>query len=167
MNRLRILTVTTMVLLCVGIALPAGTARAQQKSLKDQLLGTWTLVSVTDVYQDGRQENAWGPAVKGTVSFDGNSHFTFIIIGADLPNPSAKPPQESKRLVVAQFGTYAVDEAAKTVTYTYERSTNPNWDGTARKASVTVDGDEFKQASAPIETPQGTFTPTLVFKRTK
>jgi hypothetical protein len=109
---------------------------------------------VTDVYQDGRQENPWGPAVKGTVSFDGNNHFTFIIIGADLPNPSAKPPQESKSLVVAQFGTY-------------ERSTNPTWDGTARKASVTVDGDEFKQASAPIETPQGTFTPTLVFKRAK
>src|SRR5918911_2684475 len=35
MNRLRILTVTTMVLLCVGVALPADTARAQQKSLKD------------------------------------------------------------------------------------------------------------------------------------
>ena len=36
MNRLRILTVTTMVLLCVGVALPADTARAQQKSLKDE-----------------------------------------------------------------------------------------------------------------------------------
>jgi hypothetical protein len=155
------------VITALGLSLLLGNAIAQQKSLKEQLLGTWTLVSVTDVYQDGRQENSWGPAVKGTVSFDGNSNFTFIIIGADLPNPSAKPPQESKRLVVAQFGKYAVDEAAKTVTYTYERSTNPTWDGTARTASVTVDGDAFKQASAPIATPQGTFTPNLVFKRAK
>ncbi len=70
-------------------------------------------------------------------------------------------------MVVAYFGTYAVDEAAKTVTYTAERATTPSFDGLARKASVTVNGDELIQASAPIATPQGTFTPNLVFKRAK
>jgi hypothetical protein len=38
-----------------------------------------------------------------------------MIIGADLPAPSANP-QESKRPVVAYFGTYSVDETAKTIT---------------------------------------------------
>jgi hypothetical protein len=28
-----------------------------------------------------------------------------------------------------------------------------------------VEGDELKQASAPITAPRGTFTPNLVFKR--
>jgi hypothetical protein len=148
-----------------GLALPSD-AMAQQKSLKEQLVGTWTLVSVTEVYQDGRNENPWGPAVKGAVSFDDGGKVTFMIIGADLPNASGKP-QESGRMVVAYFGSYAVDEAAKTVTYTAERATFPSFDGLARKASVTVNGTELTQTSASITTPQGTFIPSLVFKRAK
>jgi hypothetical protein len=89
-----------------------------------------------------------------------------MIIGGDLPNPSGKP-QESSRQVVAYFGTYAVDDAANTVTYTAERATVPVFDGLARKASVTVNGDELKQQAAPVTGPQGTFTPNLVFKRAK
>jgi hypothetical protein len=91
-----------------------------------------------------------------------------IIIGADLP---ASPPQvncpESKRTVVAYFGTYSVDEAAKTVTYTAERATEPNFDGRAREASVTLNGDELVQVSAPTTMLQGTFNPNLVWKRAK
>jgi Lipocalin-like domain len=164
MNRRNILSLSAITAL--GLALLPTGAVSQQKSLKDQLVGPWTLVSVSEVYQGGRKETPWGPAVKGAVSFDSNGKFTFMIIGGDLPNPSAKP-QESGRQVVAYFGTYSVDEAAKTVTYTAERATTPSFDGLARKASVTVSGDELTQASAPITTPQGTFTPNLVFKRAK
>ena len=164
MNRRSIRSLS--VIAAFGVVLPLGNAMAQQKSLKEQLVGTWTLASVTEVYQDGRKENPWGPAVKGAVSFDGNGKVLLMIIGADLPAPSGKP-QESSRMVVAYFGTYSVDEAAKTVTYTAERATTPNFDGLARKASVTLSGDELVQTSASIATPQGTFTPNLVFKRAK
>ena len=90
-----------------------------------------------------------------------------MILGTDLPSPPQVNPPESKRTVVAYFGTYSVDEAAKTVTYTAERSTEPNFDGRARKASVTLNGDELVQVSAPITMPQGTFNPNLVWKRAK
>jgi Lipocalin-like domain len=164
MNRRHILSLSAITAL--GLALLPTGAVSQQKSLKDQLLGPWTLVSVTEVQQDGKKETPWGPAVKGAVNFESNGKFTFMIIGADLPNPSGKP-QESQRMVVAYFGTYLVDEAAKTVTYTAERATEPRFDGLARKASVTVNGDELMQASAAIAGPQGTFIPNLVFRRAK
>jgi hypothetical protein len=166
MNPHNRLGLSVIAMTAIGLSLLPGNAQAQQKSLKEQLVGTWTLVSVTEVYQDGRKENPWGSAVKGSVSFDGNGKVLFMIIGADLPAPSGKP-QESSRMVVAYFGTYLVDEAAKTVTYTAERATTPSFDGLARKASVTLNGDELMQASASIMTPQGTFTPNLVFKRAK
>lgn len=92
MNRRNILSLS--VITAFGLAMLTGNAMAQQKSLKEQLVGTWTLVSVSEVYQDGRKENPWGPAVKGTVSFDGNGKVTLMIIGADLPNPSGKPGVE-------------------------------------------------------------------------
>ena len=165
MNRSN-LGLSALAMVTMGLGLLSSNALAQQKSLKEQLVGTWTLVSVVEVYQDGRRENPWGLAVKGAVSFDGNGKVLLMIIGADLSAPSGKP-QESSRMVVAYFGTYSVDEAAKTVTYTAERATTPNFDGLARKASVRLSGDELMQTSASIATPQGTFTPNLVFKRAK
>jgi Lipocalin-like domain len=164
MNRRTILSLSSIAAL--GLTLLPGSAISQEKSLKDQLVGPWTLASAVSIYQDGRKVNPWGPDVKGAVNFNRNGQFTFIIIGAELKSPSGVP-EESQRLVVAYFGKYIVDEAAKTVTYTAERATTPRFDGLARKASVTVNGDEFMQASAAIAGPEGTFTPNLVFKRVK
>jgi Lipocalin-like domain len=89
-----------------------------------------------------------------------------IILGGDLANPSGKP-QESARQVVAYFGTYTVDDSSKAVTYTADRATIPNFDGLARKASVTVNGDELQQKSAPVKGPNGSFVPELVLQRVK
>ena len=121
---------------------------------------------MSEVYPDGKTDHPWGPAVKGAVNFNPNGKVMLMIIGADLPTPSGKP-QESSRQVVAYFGTYAVDDAANTVTYTAERATFPVFDGLARKATVTVSGDELTQKSASVTGPQGTFTPVLIFKRAK
>ena len=141
-------------------------ATAQQKSLKEQVIGTWNIVSVEEVYPDGRIDRPWGPNMKGAVSFDPHGKVLLMIIGGDLPNPAGKP-QEAARQVVAYFGTYSVDEGAKTITYTAELATIPAFDGLARKATVTVTGDELRQSSAPVTGPQGTFTPQLVMRRAK
>ena len=138
---------------------------AQQRSLKEQIVGTWKIQSVTEDYGGGKVENSpFGPNVTGAFTFDPDGNFSAVIIGADLPNPSKKA-QESDRQVVAYFGKYTVDDAANTVIYTAERATIPAFDGLARKASVTMSGDGFTQKSASVTGPQGTFTPTLVFKR--
>ena len=147
-------------------ALAALPATAQPQSLKEQVIGTWHIVSVEEVYPDGRTDRPWGPNMKGAVSFDPNGKVLLMIIGGDLPTPSGKP-QESARQVVAYFGTYSVDDGAKTITYTAERATIPAFDGLARKATVTVTGDELRQSSAPVTGPQGTFTPQLVMRRAK
>src|SRR5215831_16336659 len=117
MNMRNVLTLSAV--MALGLSGLSGQTMAQQKTLKEQLVGTWNLVSVSEVYQDGKSQNPWGPNVKGAASFDPNGKMMFMIIGADLPSPSGKP-QESTRMVVAYFGTYAVDETAKTVTFTAE-----------------------------------------------
>lgn len=116
--------------------------------LKDQILGVWSLTTVSDVHSDGRKENPWGPTVKGAASFDNKGRFTWIIIGADLA-PSGRS-QVSSRMAPAYFGAYTVDEASKTVTYTLEGSTAPQFDGVVRKGVVSITGSEMKHVSAPI-----------------
>jgi len=44
MRRLGVLIATTMLLVILGVVLPLGDALAQQKSLKEQLVGTWIYV---------------------------------------------------------------------------------------------------------------------------
>jgi hypothetical protein len=155
-----------LVIVASGFAL-SGNAWSQQRSLKEQLVGTWDLVSVSEDYGGGKIVNSpFGPNVKGAASFDPNGNFLWMIIGANLPNPSGKP-EESSTQVFADFGTYTADDTAHTVTYNIAKATIPAFDGHARTASVTVNGSEFTQMSAPISGAQGTFTPTLLFRRAK
>lgn len=75
MNRLGTLTLTTMALLFLGVALPLGDAVGQQKTLKEQLLGTWTYVSVDTIRPDGSRVPIFGPNPQGLASFDSNGRY--------------------------------------------------------------------------------------------
>jgi hypothetical protein len=153
-------------IVALAVSLWTGGAGAQQASLKDQLIGTWTLVSVADVYENGRRVDDWGKSVGGAVSFDPNGRFMYMIIGGNLPDRT-NSPRVSSRMVVAYYGRYAVDEAKQTVTYTADRSTNPHFDGGSRTVTLTLRGDDMTQRSQPLKTPRGTLIPETVFKRAK
>lgn len=150
-------------------------ASAPAPALKDQLVGTWTLVSNTMEYADGKKEDALGGDQKGIATFDAKGNFTWLIMGA-----ARKPFKANNRMegtldeykgavqgTVAYWGTYTVDEAAKSVTFKIERSVFPNWDGTTRKSSITIAGDELKQVNEAIPSSKGTYVPKLVWKRAK
>jgi Lipocalin-like domain len=122
MNRHITLALGTMALLGLGVALP-GAAVAQQKPIKEQIVGTWTFVSALDIYPDGRKNDRWGTNPKGVFMFDGNGRFAQFITRSDLPKVSAGTAdkgtaEENKAIVsglVASFGTYTVNEAEKMV----------------------------------------------------
>jgi Lipocalin-like domain len=148
---------------------------AQQKvrSLKDRLVGSWSLVSNYQQYPDGTKTNIFGENQKGNVMFDRRGRFSFHIYNPDRPkfasnNRMEGTAEENKRAVqstIAYYGTYSVNEKDSMLTYHIEYCTFPNWDGTDRKASVTFKGDEFRQVSAPIPSSKGTFVPHVVWKR--
>ena len=155
---------TSVVLVC-GLVM-SGTAWAQPKSLKDQVLGSWNVVSISEDYGGGKvNQYPFGQNLKGAYDFDPNGRVMFMAIGDDLPPDPARKPQVSARMAVAWFGTYTVNDAANTVTFTAERATIPAFDGHPRTASVTVNGDQMIVKSSPVKGPQGTFIPTLVCNR--
>jgi len=138
------------------------TAQAQQP-LKDQLVGTWDVLSVNEDYGNGKVEKSpFGASLKGVYNFEPNGRVTLILIGDDLPTKPTKA-QESARLVVAWFGKYTVEGDALTVVA--DRATIPAFDGLPRKTGVTVNGDDATIKAAPVNGPQGTFTPVLTLKR--
>ena len=147
MNRI-ISTVLTASALIFGVFLPIEEAVAQTTA-KD-LVGTWTLVSIT-IEQDGKKTDFYGPNPQGQAIFDPNGRFSIIITRSGLPKFASDSrqlgtPEENAEVVqgsIAYFGTYTVDEAAKTVTYHIESSSFPNWKGIERISTFNISGDEL------------------------
>src|ERR1700736_378880 len=130
--------------LAISFALPTFAQQA------NDLVGTWTLVSLT-LEQDGKKTDMYGPNPQGQRMYDPTGRFTEVITRSDLPkfasnNRQTGSPEENKAVVqgsIALFGTYSVSETDKTYTQYVESCTLPNWNGTYRKSSFNISGDEL------------------------
>ena len=172
MNRRSVLSLSAIT--AFGLALlPNSGALAQTKSIKDQLVGTWTLVSWEQMNKDGSKQQDFGTSPKGIASFDANSRFFVMFARPDLPKIASPErtkvtPQEAQAINVgsiAYYGTYTVDEPSKTLLLNIESSTYPNQLGTQAKRVITsVTADELKYTNT---TPIGGGPITTAFKRTK
>jgi hypothetical protein len=170
MNRRHILGLSLTT--AAGLALLSGSALAQQKSLKEQLVGTWTLVSSDNVGSDGTKRQLFGAKPKGILILDASGHYAQIYFHSDLPkfkvnNRLEGTPEENKAVVhgtSAQFGTWSVDEAGKTLTRRIEGSLLPNQVAAETKNPVTLAGDELKMTATA---PGSGGTSENVFKRAK
>ncbi len=136
-------------LLSIAVASPSGRAIGQQKTLKDQLIGAWTYVSVDTVRPDGSRTAMYGPNPQGIAIFDAGGHYALINARAELAkfassNRMQGSPEEYKAVVqgtIAHFGRYVVNEADKTITFRIETSTFPNWNGVEQRRPFTLIGD--------------------------
>jgi hypothetical protein len=153
MNRHTALALTTMTLSV--IALSAGDAMAQQRSLKDQLVGAWMLVSYDTTPSTGTKRQITNP--KGILMFDAGGRYATFTVRGDRPKykSAATPTTEEiaasvRDYVAGNFGTWSFNEADKTLTRRYEGALNPNNEGTEVKAAVSISGDEMRlTTSAP------------------
>jgi hypothetical protein len=91
------LAMTTTALVCLAVGLSASNSVAQQKSLKEQLVGTWTLVSSDQVRPDGSKLKQFGANPKGINVFNANGRFFLMVASADNSRIAARDPNETIR----------------------------------------------------------------------
>ena len=154
MHRYPALVMTLIALLCFGLLLPLGGALAQQKTLKEQLVGAWTLVSFDSTAPDGTKQQTFGANPKGIVILEAGGQYAVVFGIPDRPKfkdtsnlRAAATPEEwavAARGFAANFGTWSVDEANKTLIRKYALALIPNNDGIESKAAVSLTGDELK-----------------------
>jgi len=127
----------------LGFALLPTGAAAQQKSLKEQLVGAWGYVSSDATRPDGT--SLWGENANGLFILTESGQFSWQVFRSDRPkfasnNRLTATPDElevTNQGSLAYFGTYSVDEADKTVTFRTQASTFPNAEGDVLKRVVT------------------------------
>jgi hypothetical protein len=146
-NVLRLSAITAL-----GLILLPGSAIGQQKSLKEQLIGTWKIVSVDNARPDGSIKQIFGAHPRGIVVFDAYGNTVVVLMRSDRAKFAANnrdlgTPEENKATVQgthAYFGRYSVNEAEKTLIFHNEGNTFPNQEGIDTKRLISVMGDEFR-----------------------
>lgn len=130
-----------------------GTADAQQRTIKEDIVGSWSLVAVSAELADGRKTEPFGPQPKGIIIFTSDGHFSLFQSRAELPKISANDrakatPDEAAALVngsIAYYGTYTVNESERSLSVTLDGSTYPNLLGPPQKRLITsLDANELK-----------------------
>jgi len=137
--------------LLAGEVLISELATAQERSLKSQLVGAWTLVSIEQTDRDGNRQDLYGANPKGIQVIDASGQHVQIITRSDVPkfaidNRLRGTPEENTaviRATTANFGTWTVDEDKKTLTVRYIGGIFPNQIGTDSTRNVSVAGDEL------------------------
>jgi len=121
----------------LGLTILPITAFAQQKTLKEQLVGTWLLVSAETTNPDGTKFQTYGTKPVRTTVYDATGHYSNINVNTTIRNfasnnRSTGTADENKSVVqgsIGNIGTYTVDEASKTMLMHVDGSTFPNSNG--------------------------------------
>jgi hypothetical protein len=121
------------------------------QSLREQLVGTWTLVSCDEILGNAKSPYCVNPS--GILMLDAGGRYALLIAAHGRPAgvrsaSAAQAPAEVIRAVtqglLANFGTWSVNEADRTFTRHVEGALFPSIEGLDLTASVTLDGDEVK-----------------------
>ena len=140
-------------------------AAAQPASpLKEQLVGTWKLVSIVNTRIDGSKYELFGPDANGVLTFDGDGRYSLQIIRRDRPlfvgarmEGSAEENKAAVQGMISHFGTYALDEANRSITFRIDSSSYPNWDKTEQTRHIVFLVDRLSWSDpVPATGPQST-----------
>ena len=164
MNARRMVATIAATIMCIALV-PASTFA---QSLKDQLVGSWTVVSVVNEL-DGKRTEPFGPNPRGSFMFANTGHYSVNIVNPDRPRFAAKiraagTPDEYKAAVlgnISTFGTYTVGTDGW-VSYHITGSSFPNWDGTDQKRLAEITGDQLKWMVPAASTANGESTVILL-----
>ena len=148
----------------LALACPPGRpGRAQPAAAGEDILGTWILVSVVSRMEDGTEGEPFGPDPKGIMIFARDGHVSLFQSRASLPRLAANDrarvtPEEATAIVrdsIACYGTYAVEEAGRSLSVRLEGSTYANLLGgpAARRIITALTATELRFSNP--RTPNG------------
>lgn len=155
------------VMMCLGSAGVGGQSARQSKTAK-RFIGTWRLVSITG--GNANTATSRGAHPTGYIMYDATGHMAVQIM-PDRVRPkyagTSPTPDEARAALIgytAYFGTYTIDEQAKTVTHHHEGSINPGIAATDGVRRYEFAGDRV--TLTPLESSQN--APThLTWERVK
>ena len=166
--------ITSIVAAAFVLAMAGGDAAAQQRSLKERLVGTWHLVLSEVTSPDGTRSLPFGPNPAGVMMFAADGNYTHIHVAAEVPKIASNhrlkaTPEEYAGIVqgsIAQFGTWTIDEEKRHLILKIVTSTFANWRGiTQTRLIAKLTDDEFVNTNPDVGAGRG--SATNLYRRAK
>jgi hypothetical protein len=156
----------------VAAAAITNAAAQATKTLKERLVGSWILISLT-AGEGAEQTLPYGPDPKGTMMVDANGRFSITVLRFDLPRFASKnrmtgTQEENNAIVrgsITYFGILTIDEPTGVMTVNIEGSTFPNFDGGTQTRILSFSGDDEMTYFNP--TPSQGGTAKVTYRRAK
>ena len=136
----------------IALALLPSHLGAQQGSLRQQLVGAWTIVSWQDTAPNGTTREITNP--KGLLIFDAAGRYAQVIARNDRPkfkSPS-QPTVEELAAATADFftanaGTWTVSEGEYLLIQEFDAALGPDNEGAIFRSGISLSGDELRLVS--------------------
>ncbi len=125
LDRRNILHVCGLAAMAVVAFSSGTTAQTEQKSAKDLIAGSWTLMIADNVRGDGNKVPGFGPLPKGTAKFGADGRYSVEVM-----------PNSSSHAAVSYSGSYTLDDSGKTLTLRIDESSNPDWRKTTQTGTM-------------------------------
>jgi hypothetical protein len=131
---------------------------ADDKAVRERLLGTWTLVSaIREDSATGEKADMWGANPHGFINYSPDGRMMALITRANRKAPAGAPSAAEAetlfRSMMSYGGTYAIE--GNVVTHHVDISWNQSFTGGEQKRTFTLDGDLLKlmtpQSRDPID----------------
>ena len=162
-----------LVMAALSFCLLPGNSVAQQKTLKEQLVGAWTLVSADTTPSNGVKRQDFGASPRGILVLDAGGRYAVVQGNPHRPKfkdtsnlrlgATAEEFAVAARSFAANFGTWSINEADKTLIRKYEIALIPNNDSIETKVSTSINGDDLKLTGTATNGDRG----EAVYRRAK
>ena len=137
-------------IVCFAIPVLSNEAVAQQNTLRQQLVGTWTVLSFTNENErTGKKTEVFGSNPKGIFMFDETGRFSINLLRPGRPKfgyrdfPSVAAAKAALEGIITMFGTYKVNESEHSVSLDVIGGSYPTWDNSHQKRFITINRDEL------------------------
>lgn len=159
-------------LFTAALLIAAQPAPIMARGAAARLVGTWQLVSATQLMADGteRPDPNVGAEGRGYIIYTPTGQVCAMLghgeraRWASGDRPTAAEAMAIPENMVAYCGTYTVDEAGGFVLHHVELDLSPNRAGTDRKRFFTISGDRLVLRPAP-PLPEGVHDWTVIWRR--
>jgi lipocalin-like protein len=140
-----------------GLSMMTFDALGQKQPLKEQLVGTWTLLSWEQKKGDGTKVERYGTSPKGIAFFDAGGRYIITVMRSDRAKYASNAlwqgtPDEDKETAdgtITYFGTYSISEADSSIAIHVVGSSFPNWNGTDQKRFIAIAGEQLTLTVRP------------------
>jgi hypothetical protein len=133
MSRLNLVISTAI----VALTLLPSSVLAQEKTLKQQIQGPWSLASCNNTNAKGEKTDYCANNPRGILILAGNGNYAVTIVAGGRKDANATG-------IAGNFGTWSVNEADKTLTRHFVGALDPSLEGKDFKVNISLNGEEMR-----------------------